>query len=141
MACRRVSSSHPRLCQVTEMKLKFIADIHISPLTVKALQNNGYDIVRITDKLPATASDKEIIRLVHQENAVIITQDLDFSAIIAQSGLNGPSVVSLRVADAKPDIITRILMTVLPLIEADLIGGAIISIDEKEYRIKKLPVT
>jgi predicted nuclease of predicted toxin-antitoxin system len=123
------------------MKLKFIADIHISPLTVKALQNNGYDIVRITDKLPATASDKEIIRLVHQENAVIITQDLDFSAIIAQSGLNGPSVVSLRVADAKPDIITRILMTVLPLIEADLIAGAIISIDEKEYRIKKLPVT
>jgi len=28
----------------------------------------------------------------------------------------------------------------LPLIDADLIEGAIISIDEKEYRIKKLPV-
>ncbi len=123
------------------MKLKFIADIHISPLTVKALQNKGYDIVRITDKLPAAASDKEIIQLAHQEKAAIITQDLDFSAIIAQSGLNGPSVVSLRVANAKPDIITRILITVLPLIEADLIEGAIISIDEKEYRVKKLPVT
>ena len=122
------------------MKLKFIADIHISPLTVRALQNKGYDVVRITDKLPATASDKEIIQLAHQEKTVIITQDLDFSAIIAQSGLDGPSVVSLRVANAKPDIITRILITVLPLIEADLIEGAIISIDEKEYRVKKLPV-
>ena len=78
--------------------------------------------------------------LAHQEKAVIITQDLDFSAIIAQSGLNGPSVISLRVANAKPDIITRILITMLPLIDADLIEGAIISIDEKEYRIKKLPV-
>ena len=105
------------------MKLKFIADIHISPLTVRALQNKGYDVVRITDKLPATASDKEIIQLAHQEKTVIITQDLDFSAIIAQSGLDGPSVVSLRVANAKPDIITRILITVLPLIEADLIEG------------------
>ncbi|MEW6163287.1 MAG: DUF5615 family PIN-like protein [Nitrospirota bacterium] len=120
------------------MKLKFIADIHISPLTVKALQNKGYDIVRITDKLLATASDNEIVQLAYQEQAVIITQDLDFSAIIAKSGLNGPSVISLRVAGAKPDIVTRILITVLPLIEADLIEGAIISIDEKEYRIKKL---
>ena len=123
------------------MKLKFIADIHISPLTVRALQNKGYDVVRITDKLPATASDKEIIQLAHQEKAVIITQDLDFSAIIAQGGLEGPSVVSLRVANAKPDIITRILITVLPLIDVDLIEGAIISIDEKEYRVKKLPVS
>lgn len=122
------------------MKLKFIADIHISPITVKALQNNGYDIVRITDKLPATSSDTEIIQLAHQEQAVIITQDLDFSAIIAKSGLNGPSVISLRVADAKPNIITRILTIVLPLIEDDLAEGAIVSIDEKEYRIRKLPV-
>jgi predicted nuclease of predicted toxin-antitoxin system len=122
------------------MKLKLIADIHISPLTVRALQNKGYDIDRITDKLAATATDKEIIQLAHQEKAAIITQDLDFSAIIAQSGLNGPSVISLRVVNTKPDTITRILITVLPLIEADLIEGAIISIDEKEYRIKKLPV-
>jgi len=122
------------------MKLKLIADIHISPLTVRALQNKGYDIGSITDKLAATATDKEIIQLAHQEKAVIITQDLDFSAIIAQNGLNGPSVISLRVANAKPDIITRILITMLPLIDADLIEGAIISIDEKEYRIKKLPV-
>ena len=122
------------------MKSKFIADIHISPLTIKELQKKGYDIIRVTDKLPATSLDKEIIQLAYQEKAVIITQDLDFSAIIAQSGLNGPSVISLRVANAKPDIITRILITVLPLIEAELREGAIVSIDEKEYRIKKLPV-
>jgi predicted nuclease of predicted toxin-antitoxin system len=121
------------------MQSKFIADIHISPLTVKELQKKGYDIIRVTDKLPATSLDKEIIQLAYQEKAVIITQDLDFSAIIAQSGLNGPSVISLRVANAKPDIITRILITVLPLIETELREGAIVSIDEKEYRIKKLP--
>lgn len=122
------------------MKLKFIADIHISPLTVKALQNKGYDVVRITDKLPATASDKEIIQLAHQETAVIITQDLDFSAIIAQRGLNGPSVVSLRVDNAKPGSVSRLLISVLPSIEIELAEGAIVSIDEKEYRVRKLPI-
>jgi len=122
------------------MKLKFIADIHISPFTVKALQNKGYDVVRITDKLPATSPDKEIIKLAYQEKAVIITQDLDFSAIIAQSGLNGPSVISLRVDNAKPDRVSKILTAVLPLIKTELEEGSIISIDEKEYRIKKLPI-
>jgi len=43
------------------MKSKFIADIHISPLTIKELQKKGYDIIRVTDKLPATSLDKEII--------------------------------------------------------------------------------
>lgn len=120
--------------------LKFIADVHISPLTVKELYEKGYNIIRVTDRLPATSSDNEIVQLAYQEKAVIITQDLDFSAIVAQSGLKGPSIVSLRVDDAKPDIITQILLNVLPLIETYLTEGVIVSIDEKEYRIRKLPV-
>jgi predicted nuclease of predicted toxin-antitoxin system len=122
------------------MELKFIADIHISPLTVNELKKNGYDIIRITDKLPATSSDAEIIQLAYREQAVIITQDLDFSALIAQSGLNWPSVISLRLDNAKPDKITWILNAVLPQIKTELAEGAIISIDEKEYRIRKLPI-
>jgi len=114
--------------------------MHISPLTVETLQKNGYDIIRVTDKLPATASDTEIVQLASEEPAVIITQDLDFSAIVAQSGLSRPSVISLRVANVRPNIITRILISVLPLIENDIREGAIVSVDEKEFRIKRLPV-
>ncbi|OGW30723.1 MAG: hypothetical protein A3J81_07240 [Nitrospirae bacterium RIFOXYB2_FULL_43_5] len=65
------------------MEFKFIADIHISPITIQELKNRGYNIVRVTDKLPATSSDAEIIQLAYREQAVIITQDLDFSALIA----------------------------------------------------------
>lgn len=122
------------------MKLRFLADIHISPLTVEVLKEKGYDIGRVTEKLTATASDKEIIQLALSETAVIITQDLDFSAILAQHGLNRPSVISLRVDNAKPDIISQILIAVLPLIEDDLSEGVIVSIDEAEYRVRKLPI-
>jgi predicted nuclease of predicted toxin-antitoxin system len=114
--------------------------MHISPYTVRALEKEGYKVMRITDKLPPTASDQEIIKLAYQEKAVIITQDLDFSALIAKSGLNGPSVISLRVENAEPQRITKLLLTVLPLIEAELASGAIVSVNEKEYRVRKLPV-
>jgi hypothetical protein len=41
------------------INLRFIADVHISPLTVRSLQQQGYDILRTTDLLPATAADQE----------------------------------------------------------------------------------
>ena len=43
--------------------MRLIADVHISPLTVAALKAQGYDIVRTTDLLPATAADAEILAL------------------------------------------------------------------------------
>ncbi|MFQ5772522.1 MAG: DUF5615 family PIN-like protein [bacterium] len=76
------------------MTLNFIADVHISPLTIFQLKKFGFRINRITEFLPATASDDQIIELAQREKAVIISQDLDFSALIAQSGLQKPSIIS-----------------------------------------------
>lgn len=44
------------------MKLKFIADVHISPLTVSALKKAGYQIIRVTECMSAYALDEEIIQ-------------------------------------------------------------------------------
>ena len=123
------------------MRPKLLADIHISPLTVVDLRANGYEINRISDFISASASDAKIIELAILKRAAIITQDLNFSAIVAQSGLNKPSIVSLRVSDAKPHRISTILKTVLPQIEPDLLDGAIVSIEETEYRVRKLPIS
>jgi predicted nuclease of predicted toxin-antitoxin system len=119
---------------------KYIADVHISPLTVSELQQAGYDIDRVTDFLPATASDEEIITFAITVGAVIVTQDLDFSALIVQSGLAKPSVVSLRLGNARPHIVTQILKQVLPQIQAELEAGVIVSVEESHFRIRELPV-
>ncbi|MGD2182594.1 DUF5615 family PIN-like protein [Lusitaniella coriacea] len=63
--------------------LRFIADVHISPLIVAALQQQSYDIYRTTDRLASTASDREILELVSSEDRIVITQDLDFSMLVA----------------------------------------------------------
>jgi len=123
------------------MRPRFLADIHISPLTVAEIRAIGYKIHRVSDLISASASDSKIIELAILERAAIITQDLDFSALVAQSGLNKPSIVSLRVRDAKPHSISTILKTVLPQIESDLQEGAIVSIEETEYRVRKLPIS
>lgn len=123
------------------MALNYIADVHISPATVSELKKEGYSISRITDFLPANTSDKRIIDFARKNKAVIVTQDLDFSSLIAQSGRLSPSVVSLRVGNAEPKAISKLLHTVLPQIETELYEGALVSVDEVHFRIRKLPVT
>jgi predicted nuclease of predicted toxin-antitoxin system len=77
--------------------LRLIADVHISPLTVAELKAKGYDIVRTTDLLPATASDTKILEIARLENRIVITQDLDFSMLIALGKYDQPSLIISRV--------------------------------------------
>ncbi len=120
--------------------IKFIADIHISPLTTADLIGNGFDIQRVSEFLSPTAEDEEIINLAIQKNAVLITQDLDFSNLIVQRGLIKPSVISLRIEKPTPQRVTEILTNLLPQISEDLLAGCIVSVDDNQFRIRQLPV-
>lgn len=77
-------------------ELKYLADLHISPLTVETLQASGFTIQRVAHILSPRAKDSEIVALARLEDWVILTQDLDFSALVAKSGATRPSVISLR---------------------------------------------
>jgi predicted nuclease of predicted toxin-antitoxin system len=121
-------------------KIKFIADVHISPLTIERLEKNGYDIQRITEFLSPRAGDEEIINLSIEKNAVIITQDLDFSNLIVQHGLTKPSVISIRIEKPIPKKVAKILLELLPKIEEELLKGCIVSVDDNQFRIRQLPV-
>ena len=134
------SATQLELTRVALAARVFRADKGHWPADVAELQAAGYQIHRVAEYLPAYVSDVEIIELARQEGATIVTQDLDFSGLIAQSGLNQPSIISLRVGDAKPRVISRILKTALPLIEGDLVGGAIVSVEETQFRVRKLPI-
>lgn len=122
-------------------KLQYLADIHISPLTVEALRVAGYTIQRIANVLSPRARDSEIVALARLEGWVILTQDLDFSALVAKSGDTRPSVVSLRLDNASPARVTQLLLSVLPDLGNELTRGAIVSVDEGGIRIRMLPVT
>jgi predicted nuclease of predicted toxin-antitoxin system len=121
--------------------LRFIADVHISPLTVAALKSNGYDIFRTTELLPTTASDSNILEIARIETRIIITQDLDFSMLIALAKYNQPSLITLRLSSAKPDIVTQKLLIVLPNLEEELRSGSAITINDNSIRIRKLPIS
>ena len=86
--------------------LRLLANMNISPDTVNALHEKGLDIVRVSQILPVTSSDMEILDLARRENRVVVTQDLDFSALLALGGFDKPSLITIRMTVADPDAVT-----------------------------------
>ncbi|PYR99761.1 MAG: hypothetical protein DMG12_19765 [Acidobacteria bacterium] len=81
--------------------MRLLADLHISPLTVELLKSLGHDVVRVSEILPTNASDEVIVQRARQDSRIILTQDLDFSRLIALSGQMSPSLISLRLQSSR----------------------------------------
>jgi predicted nuclease of predicted toxin-antitoxin system len=120
--------------------MKLLADVHIAPRTVDFLRTLGHDVVRIPEVLPPGAPDEEIVRHAFNQGRVIVTQDLDFSALVALSGADRPSVLSLRLSSSRVEHVNEVLQRVLPDVEAALRAGAIVSVEDERMRIRDLPI-
>ncbi len=121
-------------------KLRLLADMNISPQTVNALQKKGVDIVRVSRILPVTSSDAEILDLARRENRVVVTQDIDFSALLALGGFDSPSLITIRMTISDPGAITQKLLELLPEIQDMLAKGCAVSVDDYSFRIRWLPI-
>jgi predicted nuclease of predicted toxin-antitoxin system len=120
--------------------LRYLADQNISPVTVSLLAGHGFDIRRVSDFLPANSADIDILKLARAQGLTVITQDLDFSSLIASRGDTRPSLISLRLRDNRPEHLATLLAKLLPATESDLAAGAIITIEDAGTRVRFLPV-
>lgn len=120
--------------------LRFLADMNISPLTVETLAGEGIDIVRVSTLLPANASDEMILSLARQQGRIVITQDTDFSALLALGGHEQPSLVTLRLLNTDPIAVTHRLRQVLPQVEDALRHSCAVTIEDHAVRVRQLPI-
>jgi predicted nuclease of predicted toxin-antitoxin system len=118
----------------------FLADMDISPLTVEALRKEGWDIVRVSHFLSANARDADILQLARRQGRVVVTQDLDFSALLALGGHDRPSLITLRLYASDPETVTRRLLDVVPRVETELREGCAVTIEDATFRIRRLPI-
>jgi predicted nuclease of predicted toxin-antitoxin system len=120
--------------------LRFIAELHISPITVDFLRAEGWDVEWVWKELSPFASDAEILEHARREDRAVLTQDLDFSALLALSGQDRPSLLTLRLSDADPEVVARKIIGARHEVEPRLAEGYAITIEEQAIRFRKLPI-
>jgi len=114
--------------------------MNISPLTVEGLKQKGWDIIRVSEVMDTRTKDLEVLDFARRHDRILITQDLDFSTLLALGGYTKPSVINLRLENARPDFITKRIIEVVSAMEKELKGGVVVSVDEISARFRNLPL-
>lgn len=77
--------------------------------------------------------DEEIVEAARADGRTVLTQDLDFSAIIALSGARSPSLVTPRLSSSRVSRVNEALGQVLPQIEEDLAQGSAVTVEDRDH--------
>jgi predicted nuclease of predicted toxin-antitoxin system len=120
--------------------MKFLLDMNLSPEWCETLRQAGWDAAHWSTLGAYNASDAAIMEYARQNNYVVLTHDLDFSAILAASHAGKPSVVQLRAQDVVPERLGPVVVQALNAHADALTEGAILTLDTERARIRILPL-
>lgn len=120
--------------------MKLLVDMNLSPRWVAVLRDGGFDVKHWSDLGDSKAPDREIMAYARDNGFVVLTQDLDFGAILAATGGKEPSVVQLRASDIDPSTIAAHVVASLSKFKAELEAGALLTIDISRSRVRLLPL-
>jgi predicted nuclease of predicted toxin-antitoxin system len=72
--------------------------------------------------------------------AIILTQDLDFTRMLALQRARLPSVIQLRVECPTPEVVGSAVLSVLKYHRQQLEAGCLITLDANRRRLRLLPL-
>jgi len=120
--------------------MKLLIDMNLSPRWTHLLSGAGLEAVHWSTVGAVNAPDIEIMAYAREQDYVVLTHDLDFSAILAATHGEKPSVVQIRSTDVNPDVIGVLVIDALRQMAAELEAGALLTIDQSRARLRLLPL-
>lgn len=88
----------------------------------------------------SSASDPDIVGWCRDNDAIVVTLDADFHALIALSGAVTPSAIRLRVQGLRGPEVARLLQGILASHERQLEAGALVTVQHGRLRVRTLPI-
>lgn len=114
--------------------------MNLSPRWVEFLAGEGVFAIHWSQVGDPRATDETIMRHAVQEGLVVLTHDLDFSAILAATHGKSPSVVPLRADDVRPEAVGLQVVAALRSLSAEIDAGALLCVEPECTRIRLLPL-
>jgi predicted nuclease of predicted toxin-antitoxin system len=120
--------------------VKLLLDMNLSPDWVPVLQAAGHEATHWSAVGSPRAPDTEIMAWARKAGHVVVTQDLDYGALLFATQATAPSVMVLRTEDVRPKSIGSLVVAALKSAESDLLTGALVTVDPRRSRINTLPL-
>jgi len=120
--------------------MKILIDMNLSPRWVQRLEQSGIIAVHWSTLGAGDAQDIELMTFARNHDYVVLTHDLDFSAILAATQSKKPSVVQIRSDAVDSEYIEDSIIVALGEMAKELEKGALLTIDLKRKRLRLLPI-
>jgi predicted nuclease of predicted toxin-antitoxin system len=120
--------------------MKLLIDMNLSPRLAGLLAEAGFPATHWSELGPVDAGDPEIMSYAKAHDLVVLTHDLDYSAILAATGADKPSVVQVRAADLTPELLATPIIAGLMQCRQALADGALLTINPARMRLRLLPL-
>ena len=115
--------------------------MNLSPRWRTTLGEAGHQAQHWSDVGQPTASDVTVMRWARERGHVLLTHDLDFTALLAASQAAGPSVIQVRAQDVLPETLAPLVLRALADYEVELGQGAVLTLEPDRARIRLLPLS
>ena len=120
--------------------MKLLLDMNLSPKLVDLLGSKGIISIHWTMIGSPDASDAEIISFAMDNDYVVVTHDLDFSAILSVTHGKKPSVIQIREQGHKKELIAELIAITVLQYADEIEQGAVLSLDANMARLRILPL-
>jgi predicted nuclease of predicted toxin-antitoxin system len=120
--------------------VKLLLDQGLPRTAAEALGRVGFDAVHTGAIGLAKASDEDILERARREGETVVTLDADFHALLALSTAAAPAVIRIRIEGLQGPEIAALVSRVVAVCEADLLAGAMVTVDSHRIRVRRLPL-
>ena len=120
--------------------MKLLLDQGTPRSAAAILRKAGFDALHTGEIGMSEAPDFEILQRATIEDRMVVTLDSDFNALLAHQQALKPSVIRVRLEGLRAQAFSQLVEHVMRECAEDLKAGAMISVNEFQVRIRRLPV-
>ena len=120
--------------------MKLVIDENLPPRWVDYLAPHGIAAAHWQAIGRTGDPDDAILDHACHHHSIIVTQDLDFTRLLAHRGTRLPSVIQLRTQCPLPETVGPALLEILTNHREKLLSGCLITLEHHRHRIRLLPI-
>jgi len=120
--------------------MRLLLDQGLPRSAAKFLREAGIDTVHVGEVGYAVADDAAILKKARDEDRTVVTLDADFHILLALSRATLPSVIRIRIEGLYGEQAAVLIKTVLARCNEELERGAMVTVQRKRIRIRRLPL-
>jgi len=121
------------------MNLRFFADQCVSGSIIRALHEEGHEILRLKDSISVDSPDPVVIAKAHELDAILLSLNGDFADIVSYPPADYKGIIALQVRnhpEAIPQLISRLIGFISSHPDRQYFVGKLLLIEPHRIRIR-----